>query len=51
MTASGGGGRLGDGKTEQKGKRTRGCGQQSGGCWGEGDTRGINGNGKYVKKR
>ena len=43
---SGGGGRLGGGGIEQKGKRTRGHGQQGGDCWQEGDIRGINGNGK-----
>ena len=45
MTASGGG-RLGGGGIEQKGKRTHGHGQWCGDCWGEGGIRGLNGNGK-----
>ena len=45
MTANGGG-RLGRGGTEQKGKRTHGRGQQCGVCWGKGGIRGLNGNGK-----
>ena len=45
MTASGGG-RLGGGGIEQKGKRTHGHWQWCGDCWGEGGIRGLNGNGK-----
>ena len=44
------GGRLGSGESEQKGKRTRGHGQQCGDCWGKGGTRGLNGNGKNTIK-
>ena len=42
MTASGWG-RLGDGRTEQNGKRTHGHGQQCGDCWGLGGIRGLKG--------
>ena len=45
MTASGGGG-LSGGRTEQKGKRTHGHGQQCGDCWGERGIGGLYGNGK-----
>ena len=40
----------GGGGIEQKGKRTHGHGQQSSDCWGEGGTRGLNGNGKHTIK-
>ena len=40
------GGRLEGGGIEQKRKRTHGHGQQCGDCCGEGDVRGLNGNGK-----
>ena len=40
-----GGGRLGGGGIERKGKRTHGHEQQWGDCSGEGCIRGINGNG------
>ena len=48
MTAAVGG--LEGGGIEQKGKRTRGHGQQHGDCWVEGSIRGLIGNGgKYNK--
>ena len=34
------------GGIEQKGKRTHGHGQQCGDCWGKGDIRELNDNGK-----
>ena len=40
---------LGDGGTEQKGKRTHGHEQQCGDCRGEGSIRELNGNKKYNK--
>ena len=43
-------GRSRGGGIEQKGKRTRGHGQQCGDCWGERGIRGLNGNGKNVIK-
>ena len=43
-------GRLGRGRTEQKGKRTHRHGQQGGDCWGQGGIRGLNGNGKKHNK-
>ena len=43
-------GRLGGREIEQKGKRTHGHGQQCGDCQGEGDIRGLNGNGKKYNK-
>ena len=49
MTAIGGG-RLGDERVEQKGKRTHGHGHQCGDCWGEGGIRGLNGSGKNTIK-
>ena len=49
-TTAGGGGKLGDGWIEQKGKRTHGHGQQCGDCWGKGEWRGLNGNGKKHNK-
>ena len=47
MTAIGG--RLGDGRIDQKRKRTHGQGQQCGDCWGE-DIRGLKNNGKNTIK-
>ena len=44
MTASWGGGRLGSGGIEHKGKRIHG--QKCDDCWGEGAIRGLNGNRK-----
>ena len=41
---------LGGGRTEQKGKRIHGHGQQCGDCWGEGSIRGLNSNGKKFKR-
>ena len=43
-------GKLEGAGIEQKGKRTHGHGQQSGDCQGEGDIRGLNGNGKKYNK-
>ena len=43
-------GRLEAGGIEQKGKRTHGCGQQCGDCWGKGRIRGLNGSGKNTIK-
>ena len=40
----------GRGRTQQKGKRTRGHGQQCGDCFGEEGIRGLNGNGKNTIK-
>ena len=45
-----GGGWLGSGGIEPKGKRTHGHGQQCGDCWGEGFIRGLNGNGENTIK-
>ena len=50
MTASGGGGEVGGGGFEQKGKKTHGHGQQCGDCWGEGHKVMENGNGKRHNK-
>ena len=44
------GGRLGGGGTEQKGRRTHGHGHQCGDSCGEGDIRGLNGNGKKYNR-
>ena len=46
MTGMGRGVRLGDGKIEQKQKRTHGHGQLCGDCRGRGHTRRLNDNGK-----
>ena len=43
-------GELEGGGIEQKCKRTCGCGQQCCDCWGKGDIRGINGDGKNAIK-
>ena len=43
-------GRLRGGGSEQRAKRTHGHGQQCGECWGEGNIRGLNGNGKNTIK-
>ena len=43
-------GRLRGGGIEQRGKRIHGHGQQCGDCWGEGNIRGLNGNGKNTIK-
>ena len=48
MTA--GGGRLGGGGIEQKGKGPHGHGQQCGDCCGEEGIRGINGDGEKYNK-
>ena len=45
-----GGGWLGSGGIEPKGKRTHGHGQQCGDCWGERNIRGLNGSGKNTIK-
>ena len=45
---SDGGRRLGDGKVQQKGKRTHGHGRHCGDCWGEGSLRGLNSKGKTI---
>ena len=42
--------RIGGGGIKQKGKRTHGHGQPCGDCKGEGDIRGLNGNGKIQFK-
>ena len=49
MTASGGEW-LGCGRIEQQRKRAHGHGQHSSDCWGKGDVRGLNGNGKNIIK-
>ena len=49
MTASGGEW-LGCGRIEQKRKRAHGHEQHSSDCWGKGDVRGLNGNGKNIIK-
>ena len=46
MTASWGGGWLGHGGVEQKGKSTHGHGQQWGDCWGKEGIKGLIGIGK-----
>ena len=43
-------GGIGNRGIEQNGERTHGHGQQWGDCWGEGDIRGLNGNGKNTIK-
>ena len=42
--------RLGVEELSEKAKRTHGHGQQCSDCWGEGDIRGLNGNGKKYNK-